>query len=270
VSAAEKPGRVDLNVPWPAYRPADGPWHLFAVSSWGFAATTWLAKVLNDHPEIFCVHALNVVLRQECEPGLDVKGLDYAGLIGRIASGYRFVGDVHGFSPAEIKLLGETFGDKFSGVVLVREPVDRLRSYLAFWATRPHLRADVASVDELAAARGLDPPADDDARFFIQAANMLNRIGIEQDAGPIYRMEDVTTQAEALASLVAVLTGNKAKPNPAWVTAALATGARRAAPGPKPDLTEAQLEIVARTVLPESWRHYEALGYPRPSFVAAG
>ncbi len=262
-----KRGRVDLRVPWPAARLAGGPWHLFAVSSWGFAATTWVSKVLNDHPEIFCVHGFNIVLRQECEPGLDFGGLDYASLIAGLASGYRYMGDVHGFAPSEIEQLAETFGDNFSSVVLVREPIERLRSYLAFWATRPQLRPSVASVDELAAVRGLDPPADDDARFLIHAANMLNRIGIEQRLGPIFRMEDVTTDADALSSLVAAVTGGKARPNPQWVAAALATGPRRTAPGPKPDLSEAQLEIVARTVLPENWEHYEELGYPRPSSV---
>ena len=29
---------------------------LFAVVSWGCAATRWLAKVLNCHPEILCLH----------------------------------------------------------------------------------------------------------------------------------------------------------------------------------------------------------------------
>jgi hypothetical protein len=32
---------------------------LFAVVSWGCAATKWLAKVLNSHPEILCFHAGN-------------------------------------------------------------------------------------------------------------------------------------------------------------------------------------------------------------------
>jgi hypothetical protein len=33
----------------------------FAVVSWGCAATSWLARVLNGHPDIYCVHAANRV-----------------------------------------------------------------------------------------------------------------------------------------------------------------------------------------------------------------
>ena len=32
---------------------------VFAVISWGYAATGWLSKVLDGHPEILCVHGLN-------------------------------------------------------------------------------------------------------------------------------------------------------------------------------------------------------------------
>ena len=38
--------------------------NLFAIITWGSTGTSWISKILNHHPEIFCVHELALVLNQ--------------------------------------------------------------------------------------------------------------------------------------------------------------------------------------------------------------
>ena len=71
---------------------------LFAVISWGCAATLWLHKVLNTHPEIFCLHALNNELFSTSTTKSEKKidGLEYFQVIAKLAHGYKAIGDIYG------------------------------------------------------------------------------------------------------------------------------------------------------------------------------
>ena len=96
---------------------------LFSVISWGCAATHWLARALNSHSEIFCVHAGNFSLHQYGRaPYLD--GPEYLRVIGELGTSYAAAGDVHGVDiRSNTGLCVTPFGDRFGCAVVVREPI---------------------------------------------------------------------------------------------------------------------------------------------------
>ena len=266
VDGTVDPGVVDLSAPVRLGQTAEGQ-RFFAVVSSGSAATTWLATALNSHPQIFCVHAFNVALRKHCDPGVRVRGLDYAGLIQRLAVHYPLAGDVHGFRPKEIPLLERAFGPTFAAAVLVREPIARLKSQLARTALRP---SNLANVDRLVERLQLPlRDLDDETRIFVHFTLKLNLILREQRHGPVYRMEDVTRRAEVLGELVAHLGGGTIVADSGWLERTVGLPPVRLARLEKLELTRRHEEIIAMAVQPEAWAAYEELGYERPSFVAA-
>ena len=265
---ADAPLVVRYGKTWPRGRRLDGS-KFFAVLSWGCAGTTWLAKALNSHPEIFCVHGVNFALRVGSEPRLQFEGVEYAAFVERLARYYPVVGDVHGLNPSDMVPLRKKLGAAFACAVLVREPIERLKSRLSFRGL-PTRRPNLDLVDEL--MERLELPLadlDEEGRFFVHSANMLNTILREQEHGPVYRMEDVTTSPKVFAELLVHLTGGVIEPDPVWLDWTLRVPAVRVAPTEKPDLTDEQWELLARVVQPEAWAAYEAVGYERPTFVAA-
>ena len=56
-SESPTPAGEDLSALQRALLDAGSCDRLFAVVSWGAAATMWLAKTLNAHPEMLCLHA---------------------------------------------------------------------------------------------------------------------------------------------------------------------------------------------------------------------
>jgi hypothetical protein len=130
------------------------PTQAFAVVSWGCAATAWLAKILNSHPEIFCVHALRsywTTLGQAT--GLD--DLTYMQVIASQGHAHKAAGDVHGIDRANIPTLRQAFGPRFNAVVVVRHPLPRLCSLLAFFARYQALQAwDTSVAQQLIATHG--------------------------------------------------------------------------------------------------------------------
>ena len=93
---------------------------LFSVVSWGCAATQWLHKVLNAHPEIFCLHALNITLLKTdtLKLGKKMDGLEYFQVIAKLAYAYKAVGNIHGLSCHHVPELRRVLGDKFNAVAL--------------------------------------------------------------------------------------------------------------------------------------------------------
>ena len=107
--------------------------HLFAVVSWGCAATAWLARVLNSHTDVFCVHQANVKWSLFSEaPRLD--DVLYMRLIRNLGRGHAAAGDVHGIDRNKIALLREAYGEGFDCAVVVREPLSRLRSQFSLFS----------------------------------------------------------------------------------------------------------------------------------------
>ena len=119
-----------------AYARGVGPTQTFALISWGAAATTWLSRVLDSHPEIFCAHALNDVWHRFGDSqrwtwlggGKCLDGLRYLRILSVYGYFYRVVGDVHGVSRHEVPSLREAYGKYFNAAVLVREPIHERRT----------------------------------------------------------------------------------------------------------------------------------------------
>jgi hypothetical protein len=239
---------------------------LFAVVSWGCAGTAWLARALNSHPEVFCVHALSVTWRifVEAPPTSNIDSIDYMRLVGAQGHAHAVAGDVHGVSRHTIPALQEEFGETFRVAVLVRDPLPRLRSQLALMERLKMHRGwgDLTYVDEMAQSRGLDPRGwnyTDRLRF--HAVNMLNSIIDEMAIGAIYKMEEVVSRKDVLLELFDHLTAGLSVPT--W----WADYVQRLAPINSHARTanSASLDVTAeflrQVVRPEARDRYRSLGY---------
>lgn len=170
--------------------------HLFSVISWGCAATHWLARALNSHPDIFCVHAGNFSLHQYGRaPYLD--GPEYLRVIGALGTSYAAAGDVHGVDIRTIDEARDAFGDQFGCAIVVREPIARLHSQLALF--RANLQTRGWNVDHVQhfINRGVVLPVDNyETRLTLHGIWMLNMIVREQATARVWRCEDLTTRAD--------------------------------------------------------------------------
>jgi len=235
------------------------------VVSWGCAATAWLAKALNSHPDIFCVHAANYSWRVYGKYE-HLDGPEYIHVIANQGWNYAAVGDVHGVSRDHIPELRRRLDDRFNAAVIVREPIVRLHSQLALFAQNEKDRSwDVGYVDDLISRTGIVLPADNyRCRLFVHAANMLNAILEERGVGRIYRSEDLTVCPETLGEFVEEITRGSVSPSPAWLRSAIETPRANQHAGPHQDrqFADWQVDVIRSVVDPRSWDIYEALGYP--------
>lgn len=243
---------------------------LFAIVSWGCAATDWVAATLNRHPDIFCTHAANDTWHYlgGCER---LDGVRYLRVIGSQGHAHAAAGDVHGVSRHHVAELRLAFGDKFNATVVIREPLPRLYSQLAIYHQYdqfPHW--DLDYLEPLMSRTRVRLPSSSYAcRFFVHAANMLNAIQDEIEIGKIYRAEDLTRHPEALGELVDEITGGKVRPSAEWLQEAVGL--------PKTNghiqhrrqnsLEDWQREVVRKVVSEKSWELYNRLGYSTPEFV---
>jgi hypothetical protein len=238
---------------------------LFAVVSWGCAATRWLAKVLNSHPEILCLHN-GVGAVASFHSSMD--SLQYFRALSLLGWGYTAVGDVHGLPRMDISKLKEAFGDRFNAVIVVREPVARLRSQMALHKEFQALDGwDLSHVQTLIESKNIVANSEE-SRMFVHAANMLNAVTEEISQGTIYKAEDLTTKPDTLTALIAEISGRQIGTNREWLDTCL--GLRKVNAHVKPEawaLTAWQTDVVRAVVLPESWNIYEELGYVTPPFV---
>jgi hypothetical protein len=244
---------------------------LFAVISWGCAATAWLAAILNRHPDIYCVHEANLSwhVLGNC-PRLD--GVPYLRIIGSQGHACIAAGEVHGVSRHLVPECRRTWGDKFNAAVVVREPIPRLQSQLALYQEFEGLQVwDIHYLDGILSRTGIVlAPGDYPSRLFVHAANMLNAILDEREVGKIYRSEDLTSNGQALGEFVEEITRGKVSPASAWLEDIIQTGKVNSHAGrnPRRELDDWQIDVIRKVVDPRAWEMYEALGYTRPDFAA--
>jgi hypothetical protein len=239
----------------------------FSVISWGCAGTSWLAVALNSHLDIYCVHAMNYFWRHfGGAPNTD--GLDYIRIVGLQGHAHKLAGEVHGLSRHHIPEVQQALGDQFRAAVVVREPLPRLRSQLAlmeYFADLPGAW-DVDQLNGLSAVLGYDvAKLPYQTKLRIHAANMLNAIVEEVNVGPVFRIEDVGSNAQSLAHLVDFISGGEIIATSGWLDLALrlprvnSHAARLTS-----QITEQDLDFVRKIVRPEAWALYRDLGYPMP------
>ncbi|HLK22277.1 MAG TPA: hypothetical protein VKT81_25195 [Bryobacteraceae bacterium] len=260
-------GLTDLQKQW-FHDPS--PPHLFAVVSWGCAATAWLAKVLNSHKDIFCVHAANGVWEAFGQAS-KLDGLEYLRILRVQGRHYAVAGDVHGFDRKQIAGLKALLPGMFSSAVLVREPIARLRSQLALFDGMADQRFwNISYVDTMIDRLGLVlPNRDYHTKLFIHGACLLNAITEEAQDGKVFRQEDLTADPEVLRALIREVTAGKISPATGWCSDALQIrGVNPHDSSRRPlKFEEWQLNVLRRVVNPEAWKLYADLGYPTPGFL---
>jgi len=236
---------------------------LFAVVTWGCTASRWLAKTLNDCPGVFAVHHAGQLWKQFA--GADSgSGLRYLEIIGVLGNMGVAAGDVHGVARSEVAEIREAHGDAFRAVVLVRDPLQRLRSQLAIFRDEADQNDwDVTYLDNLFPQVIKRLPTGSYAeRLFVHGVSLLNAIVEEVTIAPIVRMEDLTTNAQALTDLLGFLTGGTVTPPPEWAQAAVSSPRLNPHVRSKAvEFSEWQLRVIADVFDPRAMEIYRRLGY---------
>lgn len=245
---------------------------VFAVVSWGCAATHWLARTLNAHPDIFCVHAGNFSWHHYGRaPYLD--GPEYLATIREMGSSYGAAGDIHGVDLRTIGAVRKTFGDRFACAIVVREPIARLYSQIALFQSNLHTRAWNVDYVQRFIDEGVVLPVDNyENRLTLHGISMLNSIVSEQATARVWRCEDLTTRAEALAEFVRAIVGASVRVDPDWAQAAVGlpiviqhVKSDRPLQDRRPQ--DWQIDAIRRIVSPQAWDLYAQLGYVAPDFL---
>jgi hypothetical protein len=233
---------------------------VFAVISWGCAATTWIARALNAHPDIYATHRMTSVSRLT---GVKLEAAEYLDLLAMESFAYVAVGDVHSISSTDVPALNEMFGDRFRAAVVVREPYRRYRSTRAMQRKLAHTGFwDHEHLHEPARAAGLDIADDDtDAWFAVGAANLLNMVTAEDPGCPIYRSEDLVSDPATLVRFVRHLSGGRVHPTAEWARTEVRREPVHSHARAGDELTARDHEIIQRIVRPEAWAAYRRLGY---------
>ncbi len=247
--------------------------HVFAVVSWGCAATNWIAKVLNSHPEIFCVHAGNFFW-QTFGNAPSVDGVEYLEIIALQGSASIATGDVHGVSRDSIADLQHHFGDNFRAAIVIREPIPRLLSQLALFDKFAKFRTwDIGHIDQVIRELELELPNESyETKLFVHGVTMLNAITEECEIAEVYRSEDLTSNATHLTGFASNLVGAKVELTHEWAEVCIRmrkVNSHRGQTSKTRSLQDWQLKVINKVVLPESWRLYEEYGYQTPEFVTA-
>jgi hypothetical protein len=244
---------------------------LFAVISWGCAATGWIASILSRHPDIYCAHAANHVwnVLGQCEK---LDGVRYLRVLGSQASSRVAAGDVHGVDRRHIPELRRVFEDRFNAAVVVREPMARLRSQLGvFHQFERQEHWDLAYLEELIPATGVILPSSGYCwRFFVHAANMLNAILEEVEVGRVYRAEDLTRNTDILCEFVDEITRGKVSPDAQWLRSSVEIPHLNPHTQglPPMEFDDWQVDVIRKVVRPRAWELYERMGYPAAGFVS--
>ncbi len=249
---------------------------VFAVISWGCAATGWAARVLNSHPDVLCMHAANTYWhRFGASDSEKLDGVPYLRVVMTMANGYQAAGDVHGISRDQVPAIQEAFGQYFECAVLVREPIARVQSQMALFDSFRRFPAwDLDYAKDLIDRCGLSLPSEDsECLMFVHAANMLNAILEEQALGPVFRAERITSSAEDLAEFINFLTAGDVTLEHDWLEQVVhQPRLNQHVQDTRPELEPWQIDVLRKVVQPEAWEAYRKLGYSDslPSALAAG
>ena len=246
---------------------------LFCVVSWGCAATHWLANTLNSHPDIYCAHCENLFW-ERLGGARSLDGWQYLRILGAELSASRACGDVHGVSLDTIPDLRAKLGQHFNCAILVREPLPRLRSQIALFENYPVKSVWKVDYVQNFIDQGVWLPQDNIAnRLFLHGVNMLNKIIEEEKVAPVWRTEDLTTDATVLTRFVENLMRGHVRVEPEWAERAVhrpPSNAHSSRKAPTRQFEPWQIETITKVVKPQAWRIYERLGYKTPDFRRLG
>jgi len=238
------------------------PGRLFAVISWGSAATRWLVAVLNRHPDIFALHnARNWINR--CGGNLAVDS--YLRIIEHQAAGLKLAGDAHGVPLEEAPALRAAWGERIRFASVVRHPIQRGISSQRFWtASSPAI--DAAWYDEPSIRDVRSLLTSSTAVHFARAMHLAENIVRETALGPVFRMEDLTSDVAFVWKLIEHLSDGTVRRD-AEIDRTLflsgKVGVHGSSAAARDPYTEEpwQHELFERIVSDEGKRLYRELGY---------
>ena len=245
------------------------PTRLFAIVSWGAAATHWLSKVLNAHPEVLCLHnPADSWLRLTGTPRID--DVTYMKIVADAGRGYRAAGDCHGVWASSIPRMRAKWGDRFRAAAVVRHPIPRIASLwsLANKTGFHHYKLDYRFLREVA-PRELAWIETEEHLFFLHAARMPNNVLDEVQVGPLYRMETLTADRNEVRGLLRHISGGELDFDPGTLDrvfdrTVMSHAGREQAQRPREAFERFagwQREILAAALDPAARAIYERLGY---------
>ncbi len=236
--------------------------HIFAVSSWGCAGSKWLANVLNDCPGILCLHEATSYWRR-LAGARNVSGVEYLRLLASLGSAATAAGDVNSVTRHELTDAERVFGERFRGMILVRDPLPRLRSVIAMFDGLLEARLwDVSYIEaKFPSAVSLLPTGSYAERLFVHGVNMLNAVLDEIGRSEIIRMEDVTTRPDALIQLVDYLTAGSVTPPETWASAAVVSSKVNRHTKAEFGFAPWQRRVIESVFDPAAISAYRSLGY---------
>ena len=246
------------------------PVFVFAVVSWGCSATGWLARVLNSHPDILCLHAGSSFWAELSNtPPLD--SISYIRILACLGYAHKVAGDIHGVARHDIPQLREAFGSLFNAAVVVRDPLPRLRSQLALFERSgwsDHWRTDdIPAI--LHEKNVILPTGNKQEMLFVHGARMLNAITEEFSVGNVYRSEDLTSSTDMLSEFISDISQGTVQSENTWLEDAVAVTNINSHANPKTEISfsDWQMDVITKIVEPAAWEYYEVLGYQRPDFL---
>lgn len=235
---------------------------LFAVVSWGATATHWLFRVLNAHPKIFCFHhllsSINMTKRLEMNP------IEYMTTIAHSGAGFQLAGDVHGIELEWLPKMHARWPDRFRAAIMVRNPVQRVRSAYALWDNKLGVNSGVDILKpDCSQEKGEEADAKE-RELFTHFMTLINRISEERKYGHIYLMEKLTTDLEELNLLLGHLTEGELKFESDDDLFEHGPGHMKKKDSPEEAFTslpEWQREMFVQLLTPKARWSYEDLGY---------
>ena len=176
---------------------------LFSVISWGASGSQWLVRLLNAHPDVLCLHHL----RGHWAFILDeppVANLTYLRVVERQGRAYRLAGDVHGVDPHDLDAARREFGSRLRVACMSRHPVPRIASQLGVLHQRGFASYGLSPRRlRHSLPRGLRAAFDDEEKlFFVHVMGLVNRIRLETQLGPVFTLERLSGEVEAVHELL--------------------------------------------------------------------
>lgn len=250
------------------------PASLFAVISWGASATLWLSKTLNMHPEIFCVHAMNEIWTKLQKKSIigslsKIDGFEYLRIVSILGSGFKLAGDVHGVSRNHVPFLREILGEKFNAVVVIRDPMNRLKSQFALFKKFEKFRSyDINYVKKIIKNKKISMPQNNyENKLFIHGVNMLNTIKDEVNLGKIFKMEDLASDTSSLKSLIHEISKEKLTIDDELLSKMISKKSVNPHKANEIEFSTWQISVIKNVVDEKSWDLYSKFGYKKPDFI---
>lgn len=176
--------------------------NLFVLYSWGRTATAWLARVLNAHEDIFCIHQ-PILNEEHGNKSGKLRLMSEVFLGGGFGGHYRNVGFTHGVPSYFHHDIEAGFNANIRVATIQRHPIKRINSATKTLSSIP--RRFYNTYEELKKMSAHDFPDDNLSLAHYNFCKSCNRI-IHESKFLIFKMEDLVTNPKTLNILVRYVT----------------------------------------------------------------